>query len=165
MPKYSESTDLKNLADTLLDKHHSALKVLKICYEYRDEASVSNGKVIAGRCCRVDDRIYVIHGYDVIIEIAKDVWDEATDNFRVAILDHELSHIGIRFEEDGNPSRDPSSDRIKVYLKHHDIEEFADVLERYGAYHAALRSFIDAFARNKKKADDDEGGDPELELD
>lgn len=153
MPKYEESTNLKNLGNDLIRKHHQDLNILKIAYEFRDEAAVSNGKIIAGRCVRVDDRNYIIHGCDVIIEIAKDVWDEATDKYRTAIMDHELSHVGLRFE-DGDVVRDVKSDRIKVFLKHHDIEEFADVLERYGSYHSALREFLKAFERSKKDNDD-----------
>ena len=155
MPKYEESTNLKNLAESLIGDHHENLKVLSIAYEFRDEASISNGKVIAGKCIRVDDRNLTLHGYDVIIELAKDVWDQATDKYKTAIMDHELSHIGIRFEEDGEPSRDPSSNRIKVFLKHHDIEEFASVLERYGDYHADLREFLKAFERSKNKEEGD----------
>ena len=163
MPKYEKSTDLKNLAETLIEKHHPNLKEVKIAYEFRDEASVSNGKVVAGRTVRVDDRNYALHGHDVIIEIAKDVWDEATDKFRIAIMDHELSHVGVRLEEYGEPQRDLKTDRVKVYLKHHDIEEFADVLERYGAYHADLRAFLAAFERNKK-AEDPEGIEDDMSV-
>jgi len=162
MPKYEESTNLKNLGESLIAKHHKNFGKIKICYEFRDEASISNGRVIAGRCIRVDDRNYTIHGYDIIIEIAKDVWTEATDNYRTAIMDHELSHIAIRFEDDGEPARDASSNRIKTYLKHHDIEEFADVLERYGSYHAGLREFLKAFERNKKRQEAEDEGDPDL---
>jgi len=164
MPKYEESTTLKNLGESLIEKHHPNHKHVKICYEFRDEASISNGKVIAGRCVRVDDRNFIIHGYDVIIEIAKDVWTEATDNFKTAIMDHELSHIGIRFEDDGEPERDSKNDRVKVYLRHHDIEEFADVLERYGDYHVALREFLKAFERNKKRQEQEDEGDPDLQV-
>ena len=155
MPKYEESINLRNLAENLIKEHHENLKVLKIAYEFRDEAAISNGKVVAGKCIRVDDRNLTLHGYDVIIELAKDVWSEATNKYQTAIMDHELSHIGIRFEEDGEPSRDPSSNRIKVFLRHHDIEEFAAVLERYGDYHADLREFLKAFERSKNKEEED----------
>lgn len=164
MPRYEESVNLKNLGEALIEKHHPGLAHIKIAYEFRDEATISNGKVIAGRCIRVDDRNLILHDNDVIIEIAKDVWSEATDNFQTAIMDHELSHIGIRFEEDGEPARDPKSNRIKIYLEHHDIEEFADVLERYGDYHVALRDFLKAFERNKKNQAEDETGDSGLDL-
>jgi len=155
MPRYEESVNLKNLAQDLIQKHHDPLKILKIAYEFRDEAAVSNGKVIAGKCIRVDDRNYTLHGYDIIIEIARDVWDEATSQFQIAVLDHELTHVGIRFEETGEEQRDAKTDRIKTFIRMHDIEEFASVLERYGEYHASLRAFLEAFARRKSKEEED----------
>jgi len=155
MPRYEESGNLKTLANVLVGKHHPALKSLKIAYEFREEAAVSNGKVIAGKCIRVDDRNWILHGYDIIIEIARDVWDEATSQFQIAVLDHELTHIGVRIEETGEEQRDPKTDRIKTFIRLHDIEEFSSVLERYGEYHADLRAFLEAFARRKSKEEDD----------
>jgi len=134
----------------MVEKYHERLKVLKIDYEFRDEAQVSNGKVTAGRVCRVDDRNRILHDYDCIVEIGKDVWDTASEEFRIAIVDHELSHIQIFMDDDGKVKRDDKTDRIKIYMRHHDIEEFSEILERYGAYHADLRGFLAAFDRNKR---------------
>ena len=168
MPTYRTDKELEELAAQVIKEHRPGLAIVAICYMFREEAAISDDKVVAGMCVRVDDRNYTIHSFDIVIEIARDVWSEATDQFRVALIDHELGHVGVRYDEDGEPIRDANTDRLKTYLRRHDIEEFEDVLERYGAYHKGLRDFLDAFARNKvaakkrRKSKDDEGEEVDL---
>lgn len=125
------------------------LKVLKIGYMFREEASIIDGGVIAGKAIRVDDRNWTIHKTDVLIEIARDVWDEASEDFKNALMDHELHHPKVVLDEEQSPVMEESTGRIKVIFRRHDIEEFAIVLERHGAYHESLRKFLEAFAVNK----------------
>ena len=163
MPAYKVNPDLKVRADRIIDKHRPNLKILSICYMFREEAAISDGKVIAGMCIRVDDRHHAIHRHDFLIEIAKDVWDEApSEEFKDALLDHELGHCGIRFDEDDTPMSDERTGRWKTYIHKHDVEEFEDVLQRHGAYHEALRSFLRSYAQKvidaKKSRGRDEGG-------
>lgn len=161
MPAYTMDKGLESLANTIIDQHRPMLKMLKIGYMFRDQAPISDDKVVAGMCYRVDDRNRTVHGHDFLIEISKDVWDQASDEFKIALMDHELGHVGIRMDEDGQPAMDEKTLRLKTYVHRHDIEEFEVILERYGAYHKALRSFLDAFAKNsaaakKKKKTDEE---------
>lgn len=161
MPAYASDPSLEPIGQKIIDEYRPDLKILKIKYLFRDKAPVSENHVTAGMCYRVDDRNRTLHGYDIIIELARDVWDEANDDFRRALVDHELGHIGIRIDDDsGSPAIDDATGRVKVYLRKHDIEEFEDVLERHGAYHKGLRSFLEAFAKGRdkkgKKADETE---------
>jgi len=161
MPAYKADKVLEQVAVDIINKVRQDLKHVQICYMFRDTAAITDDKVVAGMCIRVDDRNYTIHGFDFVIEIAKDVWDEADDTFRVALMDHELGHVGIRFDaDDDDPRRDDKTDRVKTFSKRHDVEEFEDVLERHGAYHKALREFLKKFAERKlkekkKKTDED----------
>lgn len=152
MPSYTLDASLQEVASKVIQVDRRHLQIMKIAYMFRPEAPVSDGKATAGMCIRLDDRNYTIHGYDFVIEIAKDIWEEADEKFRLALMDHELGHIGIRYGEDGQPEMDEKSGRIKTYCKKHDIEEFEDVLERHGDYHPALRSFLRAFAKRKEDA-------------
>lgn len=147
MPHYVQDQSLKNLAEGIIKVHRPKLALLKICYVFRDEAIISDGHVISGMCTRVDDRNWTIHNFDFVIEIAKDLWDQATDDFKHALMDHELGHVGIVFDEDGAYIRDEVSGRIKTRCRKHDIEEFEEIMERHGTYHKALRDFISAFGR------------------
>ena len=152
MARYRSDEGLSELAKGLIEAHHPQLAILKIGYIFRDEAATSAGKIIAGKCIKVDDRNRTFHGLDILIEIGKDVWDEATPQFRNALMDHELSHIVVRLGEEGDPEMDEKTLRVKTYLRHHDSEEFAPVLERHGAYHEDLRDFLLRFQGERAAA-------------
>lgn len=152
MPFYQIDQGLADLANDIINTRRPYLKVVKIVYMFRPEAPISNGRAIAGMCIKVDDRNRTVHDFDFLIEIAKDIWNDASEEFRRALMDHELGHAGIRTDEQGVPQKDENTDRLKTYCKPHDIEEFTDVLEVYGAYHSKLRAFLNAFAAHKLAA-------------
>ena len=152
MPSYTTDPELDQLAQRIIQTDRKGLKVLRIAYMFRPEAPCSDGKVTAGMCVRLDDRNYTLHQYDFVIEIANDIWIEATTQFKHALMDHELGHIGVRMDEDGQPAMDEKSGRIKTFSRKHDVEEFEDVLTRHGDYHSGLRSFLKAFADRKEAA-------------
>lgn len=151
MPRYRSDKELEVVAKPIQDAYHPNLKIVKIAFLFREEAAISDGRVVAGMAVKVDDRNWALHRVDAIVEIARDVWEEANEQFRNALIDHELSHIGIRFDESGTPVMDEMTNRVKVYVKHHDVEEFEAVLVRHGAYHKELRSFLQAFVARKEE--------------
>jgi hypothetical protein len=150
--QYLLSGELTELGTQVLKEFHPGLEPLSIMYLFRPEAVVTDGKVVAGCVVRIDDRNWSMHQIDAFVEIAKDVWDEASPDFRRALMDHELSHIEIKRTGDGEVVRDRKSNRILYSLKRHDIEEFTGVLKRHGDYHEALRQFLEAFAQRKTEA-------------
>lgn len=147
MPNYTPAPEVEQIAQGIIGTHRQILGHLKIAYVFRDKAPVSDGKITAGMCRRVDDLNHTLHDHDFVIEISKDLWEEiGSDEFKQALVDHELGHCGIRMDESGDVLYDERTNRPKTYVKKHDIEEFADVLFRHGAYHEELRNFIQAFA-------------------
>jgi len=160
---YRIDADLEKLGKEIINKHRPMLGHLKIQYMFRSEASISDDKVIAGRCIKVDDRNRTIHAYDFIIEIAYDLWETATDEFKEALMDHELGHCGLRVNPDDEQDiLYDDAGRPKTYIKTHSIEEFEEVLERHGAYHKNLRQFLVAFAKSKSKKKTEPGAEPDL---
>lgn len=152
MPAYEISTpEVEKIAKKIIEDHREDLKILNLRFIFRPEAPISDQHVIAGMTVKTDDRNWALHKHDFLIEIAKDVWDEAEDDFKVALVDHELGHVGIHYDDDGQPKMDEKSGRIRTYCRRHDIEEFEDVLARHGAYHRNLRKFLEAFVRNKEE--------------
>jgi len=142
MPSYSLDKELKEVADSLISKHYSLLKELKIEFLFRDEVAISQERVTAGMCVKVNDRDRTLHGADIIIEIARPIWTEATANFKKALMDHELSHIGVKVDGQGKLEVNEATGRPKLFIRRHDIEEFADVLERNQGWHKDLRDFL-----------------------
>lgn len=80
---------------------------------------------------------------DFLITLDAAWWADASDLDREILVFHELSHcvhakdaLGcLRFDKEGLP----------VFgILGHDIEEFNQVVRRYGAYRANVRNFVDA---------------------
>jgi hypothetical protein len=148
MPLYNvNTTELRTLADELIKSEPDLAKVamLKLDFLFRPEATLSAGRLIHGMCIRCDDRQWALHKTDFIIEIAKDVWDAAPDEYHRALMHHELSHIGFHIDkESGNPAI-ADSGRVRTFSAPHEIEEFEIILTRYGPQHQALRRFVANF--------------------
>lgn len=152
MPGYDIAKEVKDVAEELIGHFYPKLAGLNIQYLFRDEAAVSNGKVTVAMACRVDDRNWALSHVDFIIEVAKDVWNAAEPRFRRAVIDHELQHIGLHCDEQGAIKKDAKTNRVKGYIRKHDMEEFEAVVSRHGSYRGDLRSFLDAYAKGRTQA-------------
>ena len=58
---------------------------------------------------------------------------QASDIEFCALVEHELYHIGVKRDEDGNPLTSAMTGEYKYFLRGHDVEEFHGVVQRYGA--------------------------------
>lgn len=74
-------------------------------------------------------------------------WRKATDLQREILVFHELSHIRQKLDRYGAPRFD--KDGVPVYgLQGHDVEEFTQVVARYGAWNDEIREFVAAAQRH-----------------
>jgi hypothetical protein len=70
---------------------------------------------------------------DAEIVICHDVWDRFTDEQRVALLDHELTHLAVATDSDGFPRRDDLGRPVLKMVKHdHQFGWFDSVVRRHG---------------------------------
>ncbi len=60
-------------------------------------------------------------------------WQYANDKLRIAVTDHELHHVGVDYADKG--------DGYRYHIIPHSIEEFAIIVERYGAYAQDIKNF------------------------
>lgn len=149
---YAQTALLSTLATSIIAEHHPHLEPLRVAYMFRGEAEIKNGKAVPGRTHRATDRDYALHGFDFVIAIAKDAWDELRDEHKYALLDHFISYMGLRYEQvAGNwvPMRDPETGRYRSYKKEPDVREFEVVIARHGAYTAEIRRLLRAFAERR----------------
>ncbi|WP_060470193.1 putative metallopeptidase [Acinetobacter baumannii] len=63
----------------------------------------------------------------------------ASDVNFCALLEHELYHIGVERDEDGDPLISEMTGLPKHYLAGHDVEEFVGVVKRWGADESVKR--------------------------
>jgi hypothetical protein len=76
------------------------------------------------------------------------------ERLREVLIDHELCHIGVELDEQGNPELTDQG-RPKVFIKPHDIEDFQVIIDRHGETNRRLHQFGQEqakLAEGKKKS-------------
>ncbi|HCU1862333.1 TPA: hypothetical protein OUH79_002646 [Acinetobacter baumannii] len=74
-----------------------------------------------------------------LITIDASFCEKANDSEFCALLEHELYHIGVEREEDGEMIFSSSTGLPKHFLAGHDVEEFIGVTKRWGASQSVKR--------------------------
>jgi len=75
----------------------------------------------------------VAYGFDAEMQLDSDHWDESSDEERVAVLDHELTHLELAVDDKGGVKRDDAG-RPKLRMRKHDYAFgwFSTVAHRHG---------------------------------
>jgi hypothetical protein len=87
----------------------------------------------AGQISKCTGKWKYLTQYDYVMEIWDDFWVKATAKQKEALIYHELYHVAF--------SEDDETGEITWQLKDHELEEFAEVVERYGTWNEALIKF------------------------
>ncbi len=84
---------------------------------------------------------------DVMLKIDAEKWKEMSMKQKDALIDHELTHLIVKTDKDGNAKRD-DQDRPKLQMKRHDYELgiFTDVIRRHERDSVDYQAF-DAIAK------------------
>lgn len=77
-----------------------------------------------------------VTGYDAVIWARSYFWDQFTAEQQAAVALHELIHLDVEFDDDGQP---------KLRLRKHDVEDFNEVIRYYGAFLPSRARFFEAF--------------------
>jgi hypothetical protein len=140
------------ILDRLVARHHDHLAKATIGLAWNlGWRCDADGHVKLGKAqkCREADR--QAHGLDFIILLNRDVWQQAwfTEAEMEALLDHELSHCGVRESDEGETILDEKG-RPVYRMRKHDIEEFRHIVRRHGCWKSDLVAFVqDAVARDR----------------
>ncbi len=90
-----------------------------------------DGKKIIGTSVKVTDRMKAAGlEYDFLIELNENNFAELTHEQQTAALDHELYHCEVYKDEEGE---------TKFRIRKHDIEEFFEMIDRYGVWSLTLQ--------------------------
>jgi len=146
--EYSQVTqDVLDIAQELIDKYHHHLLGANIGFVFREPAAKSGGKVVLGKASKITNkyRPYLKQELDFMIELAGVEWCELDSRRQVALVDHELCHLGM--DDDGN-----------LTIRAHDVEEFTEIVMRHGLWYQSLEQMADAvknpqlllFSHNKR---------------
>jgi len=95
-----------------------------------------------GKCSKATGKWKHLTGIDYVIEVWQTFWDSASVEAKEALLYHELMHIISKETDEGE---------IKWGIRKHDLEEFFEVAEKYGAWDLAIKTFVEHLAAYKEK--------------
>jgi hypothetical protein len=150
MATYFAAPAVAEIADGLIEAHHTDLDGQPILYVFRDPAARRLGRVVLGSARRItglnaflvalaageaagnlveaEERDYTF----LLMEVAYDEWVQSTAAQRAALVDHELCHFGVDEDEDGE---------LVLKIRGHDLEEFNAVVERHGLWRDDVQRF------------------------
>lgn len=140
MTEWNKAPEVEQVAKPIIASYYPDLAGVDIAYVFRDKAKKKGDKIVGGTCM-VKQGLDAMWFYGssssadlqlFVIEIAKDVWDDAPPDFREYLVDHELAHTRV---ERSNGAR-------KLSIVNHDIEEFGTVIQRRGIMTAEHSKFL-----------------------
>ncbi len=126
--------EVYGLIEELIPAHHEHLVDARILLIFRDQAGKRAGKLVAATASKMSAKDNAIADaappYAFKIVIAGDLWLLNTDAWGRALIDHELCHCGGNSEDGWE-------------LVGHDLEEFAEIVERHGLWMSDVKAFCE----------------------
>ncbi|WP_446905828.1 putative metallopeptidase [Acinetobacter baumannii] len=124
-----------------------------LAFAWASSACVAKKRMVLGQCekvmfnqggwkkARQEQQMRDWFGYvpTYLITIDASYCDQATDRDFCALIEHELYHIGVERDQDGEPLYSDMTGLPKHYLAGHDVEEFVGVVKRWGADESVKR--------------------------
>lgn len=152
MTLYREAPEVRRMAEQLIFQHHPNLELRadEIRYVFRNKASKGRDCTVLGRANKISGlgcylalaeadspNTYQDHedvGTDMfVIEIAEPTWENLTEAGRLALVDHELCHLDLDYDE--------LTGKTKRRIRGHSIEEFSEIVHRHGLWKSDLAEF------------------------
>lgn len=147
MPTYEPaSAEVLRLVEQTVQRYHGALEEHGVTFKVlmvgptTNENGDSQGpplKVKGYPCCAIikvtSTRDRAAGMADVLLQIDEDRWDAFHDERREALIDHELAHLEVNRDKDGQVVYDDRG-RPRLRIKPHDREVswFDEVVRRHG---------------------------------
>ena len=150
---------VERIARDLIAKHHKDLVDVRIEYVFRSETAKSRGKEVWGQARKISGLNAYLSQEDgpseaasgdvdyFVIEISEPVWVILDAGQRKALVDHELCHLQLVWDDDGE---------VSLRLRHHDVEEFQAVVIRHGLWRPDLGDFAAALPEKQRSFEDAE---------
>jgi len=123
MDYFKADESVLELVKEIVAENHQRLDGANIAVIMRERAQNKGGKVVFADASLVSEKLKPLLAEKVqfVLTIADNEWPELTKAQRRALIDHELCHC--TFNDQGKPK-----------LRPHDMECFAEVIERHGLW-------------------------------
>jgi len=139
----------------LVDEHHPELSQanvrIALAWATSWKADV-DGRLTLGKCKKATDLDRELAPFDFVILLNRDFWQNprVTDVQRRALLDHELCHAAVAYDENREPKVDDRG-RTVFRTRKHDLEEFREIVERHGCWKSDVEDFARSILRAERK--------------
>jgi hypothetical protein len=145
--RYSPATEPSTIGRKLIKQHHKHLVSRRVDFVFREafdseespRTITSKGRNLYGKAKLVtglNSFLATDENSDVgpffVIVISKCFWDTASQEFKHALIDHELCHCEY------------DSDTDRYSLREHDVAEFTEIVRRHGLWHHDVEVFVKA---------------------
>lgn len=127
---YAAARQPAAIGQVLVGTIHRHLRNRDIGYLYRQKME-RNGKTVLGKASKVGAKLAYFSDLEFLIEINWSAWAGLTARQRIALVDHELCHLGIEDTDEGE----------KLLMIPHDLEEFGAVVQRWGMWQPDVANF------------------------
>ncbi len=138
------AADLACITNDLIEKRHRHLRQASIksawAHSWQED---TDGRIRLGQAKKVGELERDGTGVDFYIILNSATYQELSEAERVALIDHELFHCAVCFDEKGEPRVDVR-DRIVYRLRKHDFQEFAAIVRQHGKNAPGWASFAKA---------------------
>lgn len=128
---WEEAPEVEALAEELIAAYHPHLQECRFRYIFRSRHLRDGRRSIWACVILMSGRQQYLTGCDIVMEVGEDIWNSLNDHEKRALVDHELCHC-VENGEGG------------FALTPHDVEEFIDIMARYGAWRDDRKEFVRA---------------------
>jgi len=158
MAKFTPAPEVKEIAEELIPLHHSHLVDARIEYVFTDTVGKRGSKQVWGTMRKISalpaylaaDKNSQNHGETddfFVLTITKPIWEDLSYKQRVALVDHELCHAGVKLDDEGE---------AKLFIVPHDLEEFTCIVKRHGLWREDVKKFFNSKDEPEGQDDHDE---------
>jgi hypothetical protein len=163
---YTPASEVADIAKKLIKKHHDHLTSRRVeCLFVERMDKDGNSQAITSKGKHLYGQAKLMTGLNAylacapraiedptpffVILISKHWWPNASDLFKTALVDHELSHCEYDSEND------------RYSLVDHDVTEFTAIVKRYGLWNSDVETFVKAAKQEKLKFEEPAAETPE----
>jgi hypothetical protein len=120
---YREAVEACELSRSVIENYHPHLAEANISYLYRSGRWRMKERTITGKAVVASQLWRHLSGHDLVLILSEVIFTNLSEEGKVALLDHELSHFNA-------PVTDKYGGRIWS-TRDHDVREFSAVVKRH----------------------------------
>lgn len=132
---------IARMAESVIKEEFPDLQHLKILYCFRSKAKPGeDGLIIAGTARILPPKLQDLWEFHAEIELAEPIWEAMTPVQRKRLIWHELRHLKVETDEDGQPVLNREG-RIHCWCEEHDcvVKTFSEEILKFGINHHDLK--------------------------